>query len=279
MSDEILTTNEELSMEDQKKAINLQDLVYIKKYIDDNHYDKNETDTILETSITTKVESEVATKVADTCYSKDEIDANHYTKTEIDNSRYTKTETDETFYKRTDEVANAAFATSALSAETAGSCDRAVYAETAVTVPGALPVGFAFDVNGVLTCGDIVIPYKKLLWEGSAMPTGASVLVDLTNGEIQTGDTIEVEWLVDDTASERQMVARVISRGLIGYDAISSLSFPFVAVDHNYNGADAITIECHYLSTTRLEFLRIFKADGTVATQVPIIKKIWKIVQ
>ena len=33
MSDEILTTGEELPMEDQKKAINLQDLVYVKEYI------------------------------------------------------------------------------------------------------------------------------------------------------------------------------------------------------------------------------------------------------
>ena len=87
MSDE-LNENlnvEELSTEDKKKAINLQDLIYVKKYIDNNHYSKAETDDMLQST----VEAEVAAKT----YGKSEI--------------YTKTETDNTFYKKTDDVNNA----------------------------------------------------------------------------------------------------------------------------------------------------------------------------
>lgn len=135
---------EELSNEDKKKAINLQDLIYVKKYIDDNHYSKVETDNQLDSKVEAKVESELETAVAakitennknyytkkdiddnhytkaeaDTkidaaietsskSYTKEEIDANHYTKTEIDANHYDKTETDETFYKKTDSVTKA----------------------------------------------------------------------------------------------------------------------------------------------------------------------------
>ena len=37
--EQILTTGEELPMEDQKKAINMQDLVYVKRYIDKRQND------------------------------------------------------------------------------------------------------------------------------------------------------------------------------------------------------------------------------------------------
>lgn len=94
MSDEI-TPVEELPVEDQKKAINLQDLVYVKKYIDDYHYDKEETDAMIDSKVAEAVED----KVNDTCYNKDET----YNKSET----YSKTETDETFYKKTDTVDNA----------------------------------------------------------------------------------------------------------------------------------------------------------------------------
>lgn len=103
---------EELSLEDQKKAINLQDLIYIKKYIDDNHYDKPETDAMLQTAATNAVKNLAYTKteIDDTRYTKTEIDKRHYTKTEIDNNHYTKTQTDNTFYKKTDTVTHAALA-------------------------------------------------------------------------------------------------------------------------------------------------------------------------
>ena len=86
---------EELSTEDKKKAINLQDLVYVKKYIDDRHYDKVETEEKLaEASAKSYTKEETDNKIAEAS-------------AEVSAKSYTKEETDETFYKKTDTVENA----------------------------------------------------------------------------------------------------------------------------------------------------------------------------
>ena len=162
MSDENLTP-EELPIEDQKKAINLQDLIYVKKYIDDNHYDKAETETLISSAVV----SETETIVKENCYTKSEIDENHYTKTEIDENHYNRTETDETFYKRTDTVDNAT---------------------NAVLKADGTFGGFTLDENGVLKFGDIVIPQKKVLYDDK---TGQRI-IDLTSFNLQAGDKLEI---------------------------------------------------------------------------------------
>lgn len=83
---------EELSTEDKKKAINLQDLVYVKKYIDGRHYSKDETEASIDAKINVAKE-EMGT----------EIDA----AIEASSKSYTKTESDELYYKKTDKVNNA----------------------------------------------------------------------------------------------------------------------------------------------------------------------------
>lgn len=55
---------DELSLEDQKKAINLQDLVYIKKYIDDNHYTKSDADDTFYNKLQTVDRAFLAERVA-----------------------------------------------------------------------------------------------------------------------------------------------------------------------------------------------------------------------
>ena len=104
--------SEELPLEDQKKAINLQDLIYIKKYIDDNHYDIEETDAMLKSAATNAVKDVAYTKseIDANHYNKTEINNKHYTKTEIDNNNYTKTQADNTFYKKTETVNRAVLA-------------------------------------------------------------------------------------------------------------------------------------------------------------------------
>ena len=128
MSDEI-TPVEELPLEDQKKAINLQDLAYVKQYIDMNHYDKNETDAM----VASEIALQVGAKVAETTYSKTEVDANHYTKKQIDDNHYTKIQTNETFYKKTDTVTNAINATHSVNADKATNADYAANAAHATT--------------------------------------------------------------------------------------------------------------------------------------------------
>lgn len=104
--------NDELPLEDQKKAINLQDLIYIKKYIDDNHYDITEIDNMLPSAALKAVQdvSYTKTEIDATRYTKNEIDSRHYTKSEIDTKHYTKTQADDTFYSKGQTVDRAALA-------------------------------------------------------------------------------------------------------------------------------------------------------------------------
>ena len=92
---------EELSTEDKKKAINLQDLVYVKKYIDDRHYDKIEVDKKFD-------------ELSSNTYSRTETDEKINDAIEASTKSYTKEESDETFYKKTDTVDKANEADSAL---------------------------------------------------------------------------------------------------------------------------------------------------------------------
>lgn len=116
MSDENLTP-EELPMEDKKKAINLQDLVYVKKYIDE--------------SMDKKLEAEIPGMVAD----------------EMNEGYYTQAETDATFYKRTDTVANANHATSADNATQAVNANHATTADSATSASTAGMAGNAETAN------------------------------------------------------------------------------------------------------------------------------------
>lgn len=118
---------EELSLEDQKKALNLQDLVYIKKYIDDNHYSKEETDSMM----SSMVDSEVDSTIAENTYNKSEIDANHYTKTEIDTNYYTKSQLDANYYTKTD--ADETFYNKAEMVNRASVAEKIIYTTVAPT--------------------------------------------------------------------------------------------------------------------------------------------------
>lgn len=110
--DEDTTTDEELPVEEQK-AVNHQDLIYIKKYLNDHHYDMAETEAIMSSMVKAAVAREIAentytkNQIDDKFYTKNQIDANHYTKTKIDTNHYTKTDACENFCERTDTAVRA----------------------------------------------------------------------------------------------------------------------------------------------------------------------------
>lgn len=79
--------SEELTIEERKKAINLQDLVYVKKYIDGRHYSKAET------------EAKIDEKLDD---AKDEIGTQIDAAIEASSKSYTKEESDDLFLKKAD---------------------------------------------------------------------------------------------------------------------------------------------------------------------------------
>lgn len=83
---------EELSTEEKKKAINLQDLVYVKKYIDGRHYSKDETEAVIDTKVAT---------------AKEEMDTAIDAAIEASSKSYTKEESDELYYRRTNRVEKA----------------------------------------------------------------------------------------------------------------------------------------------------------------------------
>lgn len=106
---------EELSIEDKKKAINLQDLKYVKAYIDQNHYKKRETDEQIAAAI------------------------------EASDKSYTKTEADSKFYKKTDIIHNAAHAANADNATNAVNATNADEAQYALVADRANTI---YDENG-----------------------------------------------------------------------------------------------------------------------------------
>ena len=60
------------------------------------------------------------------------------------------------------------------------------------------------DENGVLRSGDIVIPYKKLLWTGSARTTSGSwepIYIDISSYKLSRDAILEAEVRIE-TASE-----------------------------------------------------------------------------
>ena len=76
---------EELSTEDKKKAINLQDLIYVKEYIKNRHYSKAETDEIID-DMTSDMDVRINSAV------------------QASTKSYTKEESDERYLKKSDEA-------------------------------------------------------------------------------------------------------------------------------------------------------------------------------
>lgn len=144
---------EELPMEDKKKAINLQDLVFVRQYIDK------------------KMDNDVPPKVretlADEYYNKDDTDGlleNYYKKTETDDIL-------EGYYKKTDKVAEAAYADEA---GHAANTDNAI-----LNVDDGTYSGFRTATDGVLRVGDYILSKKKVVFDkdvSTSIETQASVV-------------------------------------------------------------------------------------------------------
>lgn len=111
--------SEELTNEQKKKAVNLQDLVYVKQYIKDNYYNKQEirqnNDQLIGSlnNVTNGMYDQIANR-----YTKEETDTKLATleaemttqiNEAVENSTksYTKEESDGLYYKKTDTVQNA----------------------------------------------------------------------------------------------------------------------------------------------------------------------------
>lgn len=135
-----LPEDEELPMEQQKKAVNVQDLVFVRQYIDKKMKDE--------------VPVSVYEALHDNYYNKEETNDTFYQKTEIDENFYNKDETDNIFAKKTDVPDKAK---DAEHADVADYADVAGYTENTTTVNG---LELKRDDKGVLKIGDVIIPQK-----------------------------------------------------------------------------------------------------------------------
>lgn len=255
MSETEVNEAEELPMEDKKKAINLQDLVYVKKYIDDNHYDCEEVDALLKN----KVVEEVAAEVREITYPKEEIynKTETYSKTEIDENHYTKEATDETFYKKNETV------------------DKALDAEK---VNG---LEIAQDENGILKNGDVVIPHEKILWSSDKGVTISSAwekeYAEISGLAFTNGDIIEIEYeltgsgFVKSNSTTYFQFKFDISEGM---GATRLIDMPVCI------GTTSCTVQLTYHDNTTLRIYKPYKinVDNTPAAAITVyaIRKIIK---
>lgn len=100
----VVPGGDEITTEQRKKAVNLEDLVFVRQYID-GRFD-NEVQDMVDDTVPPAVKTELETAMAD---------------------YYNKTETDEIFYKRSDTVDNAVNAEHAANADSA---ENAIYSVT-----------------------------------------------------------------------------------------------------------------------------------------------------
>lgn len=58
--------------------------------------------------------------------------------------------------------------------------------------------GFNMDKNGVLLCGDIIIPQEKILWSGTSTASSGTTQIIGLKESVKTGDSIEIIFSIDD---------------------------------------------------------------------------------
>ena len=139
--------------------------------------------------------------------------------------------------------------------------------------------------NGVLKIGDVIIPQKILLWEGSEEADIFSP-VSITINNLAIGDTIEVEWENSITVASSNVsgTIRTSSIGTIANN-VFIISFPLVVYDGSSTGdntKDTVALNMKYTGNGVLECYGAYgsTSSGGVMDGLPAtIKKIYKIIQ
>lgn len=216
---------EEIPMEQKKKAVNVEDLVFVRQYIDN------------------KMRDELPGQV-DECLGSD---------------YYKKTETDETFYKRTDVVDNALEAAHAVKADEANEAGHAVSADEADKADKA---GYATSAGNANSVNNVKIGknmYGVLHADGKLISQKIRLFTD-TEGKssitlsepINLGDKIEMIYSISKKTNPTSyqtaqnittfMVNTVTLNGLLKNEHITNMS-------SSYNSSSGITsVTSHHLS-------------------------------
>lgn len=119
--------------------------------------------------------------------------------------------------------------------------DKAALADNATNATKVNNVEITRDANGVLKVGDIIIPQKKLLWNGLAL-TNPTDYIEIEIGNVSYGEKIEVLYTIDSInkvgiftfmVQEENVVENCIATS--GYTLISSgeVYLSYFAVAYN----------------------------------------------
>lgn len=133
------------------------------------------------------------------------------------------------------------------------------------------------DENGVIKIGEIIIPQKKLLWEGD-LQSSYNTPVVFNLDDVRIDDIIEVEWyLTLDSGT-----TKAISQGIVvenpDNDYSIKISFPAIVANVGLSSDEFLGLEGVYWSDGSLLFYRVISHDGIVQWY-PHITKIYKIIQ
>ena len=133
------------------------------------------------------------------------------------------------------------------------------------------------DENGVIKIGEIIIPQKKLLWEGD-LQSSYNTPVVFNLDDIRIDDIIEVEWYLTFNSE----TTKAISQGIVVEDPDNDysikISFPAIVANVGISSNKFLGLEGVYWSDGSLLFYRVISHDGVVQWY-PHITKIYKIIQ
>ena len=133
------------------------------------------------------------------------------------------------------------------------------------------------DENGVIKIGEIIIPQKKLLWEGD-LQSSYNTPVVFNLDDIRIDDIIEVEWYLTFDGE----TTKAISQGIVVEDPDNDysikISFPAIVANVGISSNKFLGLEGVYWSDGSLLFYRVISHDGVVHWY-PHITKIYKIIQ
>lgn len=245
------TTTEEMSMEDKKKAINLEDLVYVKKYIDIKHDEHvSEMDAARNAH-----EEEVDTK-----YSNFISETRNTIETEINSNLGEVRTSINNIVNGTTTVPKAANATNATNANNSTKVNNLEIVQ---------------DANGVLKIGDVIIPQKKLIYDTKIEITDYTTIT--LSETIKTGDVLEIimdtgmttiNYKFQITSSYTGVIARVCSNYV---DATGSLFRVYMTEISRTSSGPA--------STLKISKTYAYDSSGAVKEDSTTVYKVYKVIE
>lgn len=150
----------------------------------------------------------------------------------------------------------------------ATSADNATSANNAANSSAVNNIELVKDENGVLKIGDVIIPQKKLLWEGTAVGDDSIstdfIIINNLLGTFSSGDKILVkgvyDWVVNNTVRESFPFEYIFFQGSDRCTPINYINFP-----NGNHGVPSIVTSLNNQIISLSRYLVYFAGDGTTS--------------